>query len=219
MKTREKILVTSLEMFNKYGIQKVSLRDIAKKIKISVGNLNYHFPTTNDIIYALSLQLIEDINNAITTMMTAPTSNSLVSIHNMMRTIFTTQLKYRFIFNGRLAEIVNTIPKMQNYYQETFQNHFIEGTQIFEQLVTDGFLTANILPNLNEFLYVQNMLGIFWQQELAIFQPLLSDNEKIQQALATVFQPYTPYLTEKGRATLFPLLKELKPYKKGGTDK
>lgn len=216
MKTREKILQVALERFNKLGIQEVTQRDIAGEINISVGNLNYHFPTTNDIIYALSLQLIEDVNKAITTAISVPSPNSLVAMHNMMQAVFTTHLKYRFLFNGRYAEIVSTIPKMRDFTQETFANHFVQGTQMFKQLVEDGFLQNHILSDINGFTYTQNILGLYWQQELSIFQPLLSDNEKVRHALAVAFQPYKPYLTEKGKATLTPLLKELKPYKKGG---
>jgi len=214
VKTREKILFTALGQFNSKGIQEVALRDIAYEINISVGNLNYHFPTTNDIIYALSLQLVDDVNKAIATMTETPAPNSLVSLHNMMFTVFTTQLKYRFIFNGRYAEIVTTIPKMQDHIQESFANHFEHGIHIFQQLVTEGFLEKYILDDLNGFIYSQNMLAIYWQQEFAIFQPELSDKEKVEQALAVAFQPYIPYLTNKGKATLIPLLKELKPYKK-----
>ena len=145
MKTREKILNTSLKEFNKKGIQDVSLRGIAKKVGISVGNLNYHFPTTNDIIYELSVHLVDDVNKAIAAMMEVPAPNSLISLHNMMRTIFTTQLKYRFVFKGRYAEIVTTIPKMQDHIQESFANHFTHGIHIFQQLVTEGFLKKGIL--------------------------------------------------------------------------
>ncbi|MDX2360176.1 MAG: TetR/AcrR family transcriptional regulator [Crocinitomicaceae bacterium] len=216
MKTREKILHTALEQFNTQGIQEVSLRDIANEINISVGNLNYHFPTTNDIIYALSLQLVDDVNKAIENHMAVPATDSLLSLYQMMETTFNSHIKYRFLFNSRHAEIITSIPEMQNYYQETFENHFIQGKHIFEQLVREGFLNDSILPHLNGFTYVQNALGLFWQQELAIFQPKLSNKKKIEHAMTVLFVPYRPYLTKKGEATLIPLLKELKPYKKGG---
>ena len=213
VKTKEKILATSLEMFNNNGVQEVSLREIAREINISVGNLNYHFPTTNDIIYALSLQLIDELNTGISKMMESKPSNSMISLHSMMKVAFTTQLNYRFIFNARYAEVVTSIPEMQTYTQQTFAHHFGMGKQMHEQLIKDGYLKKELSKDLDGFIYLINNLGIYWQQEIAIFQPKFSDNKKIEHALAIYFQCYTPYLTEKGRKALSPLLKELKPYK------
>ncbi len=214
MKTRDKILRVALKRFNEKGIQDVSQRDIAGELKISVGNLNYHFPTTNDIIYALSLQLIDAINKEIQNIIKSRTPNSLIAFHRMMYSTFTIQLKFKFMFNKRYAEIVTTIPEIQDYTQKTFANHFAHGIQIFQHLVSEGFLEKHILPDLNGFIFSQNMLATYWQQELAIFQPQLSDEEKVEQAISVAFLPYKPYLTEKGKTTLMPLLKKLKHYKK-----
>ena len=62
--TRNDILEAALELYNKNGIEQVTTRDIAKKIGISSGNLTYHFPTRNDIFFALMGRLIEDIDRA-----------------------------------------------------------------------------------------------------------------------------------------------------------
>lgn len=50
---REKILVTSRHMFNEQGYARVTMRQIADALGISVGNLTYHFPKKSDIVFAL----------------------------------------------------------------------------------------------------------------------------------------------------------------------
>jgi AcrR family transcriptional regulator len=56
--TKSKILATALKLFNELGLAKVTLRNIAKKMGISQGNLCYHFKKREDILEALYHQLV-----------------------------------------------------------------------------------------------------------------------------------------------------------------
>lgn len=47
---KETIARESRELFNKYGYQKVTMREIANACGISVGNLTYHYPHKEDLL-------------------------------------------------------------------------------------------------------------------------------------------------------------------------
>ena len=53
IKTRERIVQFSLELFNQQGERNVSTNHIAAHMEISPGNLYYHFPNKQAIIAVL----------------------------------------------------------------------------------------------------------------------------------------------------------------------
>ncbi|MBI1288558.1 MAG: TetR family transcriptional regulator [Flavobacteriales bacterium] len=50
MSTRDRIITEALSQFNKHGIHKVGVREIARNLNISPGNLSYHFPKKEDLL-------------------------------------------------------------------------------------------------------------------------------------------------------------------------
>ncbi len=56
MKTKDKIVQASLELFNAQGERNVTTNHIAAHLNISPGNLYYHFRNKTDIIYEIFLQ-------------------------------------------------------------------------------------------------------------------------------------------------------------------
>lgn len=211
--TKEKILAASLELLNKNGVENVGMRDIAIQLKISVGNLTYHFPAKNDILYALCLQCIEEIDRSVAEFFDSDAGNVLAKIYRQMEAVFHTQLKYKFIFNKRYAEIITSLPDVQTHYQKVLKTRFDEWRAFHDILVKQKLAEPALAEDSDGVGYIFNMLALFWHQEAAIYTPGITDEQKVKQALSVLFHTYKPYLTKKGLTQLAPLLKTLKPYK------
>jgi AcrR family transcriptional regulator len=60
MKTKEKILVHSIELFNRNGVGPVTTNHIAKAMNISPGNLYFHYSNKEEIILELFRRMCKE---------------------------------------------------------------------------------------------------------------------------------------------------------------
>lgn len=205
------ILKAALELFNKKGIDEVRTRDIAKEIQISLGNLTYYFPSKNDIVLALVQEAGIAIDDALTQKGNAPQKNILHLYYNQVEIIFTTHLKYRFLF-GRWGEIISSSKEIQSFAQGFLKVRFDQWHGLNQQLVSEKLAHSTLEKDSHAHSYLINILALFWHQEFMIYFPNLTDQQKIKKALAIFFQSYKPYLTKKGWDQLSPLLEKLEHY-------
>ena len=96
MTTKQKILETTLGLFNQDGATEVSTNHIATALGMSPGNLYYHYRNKEEIIRAL----FSEFDNAANILYSLP-SDKLPTIDDLERMIegtFELQWRYRFFF-------------------------------------------------------------------------------------------------------------------------
>lgn len=210
--TREKILKSSLTLFNKQGVDGVSIRDITGELNIRVGNLNYYFPSKNDIIHALCIEFIAKVDEAVLEILKFQARNLFEMAHRQVEAIFTIQLEYRFILNKRYAEITTSLPPVQQHFQKALQTRFDEFMMFHTALVNEKLARPDLTEDNSSISYILNILSLFWHQEIEIYFPEFTDQQKIRHGTSIFFHAYKPYLTAKGKKQLLPLLKKLEHY-------
>lgn len=92
-KTKDKILQTSIELFNRSGVVAVTTNHIAKNLKMSPGNLYFHFRNKEEIIRELFRQSCEETYS----LWRAPKGAKLVHPLELIEKNFEILWKYRFL--------------------------------------------------------------------------------------------------------------------------
>lgn len=108
--TRRRILDTARTMFNDEGLARVGVRDIARAVDMSPGNLAYHFATKDDLVEVLVTELV-DLNLA-TVFADMPSDFSLATLYELAVGAMRNMLAYRFVLLG-YADALRRSPKLR----------------------------------------------------------------------------------------------------------
>lgn len=114
MKTRDRIIQASLALFNERGERNVTTNHIAAHLKISPGNLYYHFRNKSDIIYSLFLSYKAMVDRYLT----VPTDRALRMGDKMgyLEAVFDGLWYYRF-FHRDLEYLLDSDSRLRKDYR------------------------------------------------------------------------------------------------------
>lgn len=199
-KTKDKILETSLLLFNEKGLTNVSLRSIADEMKISVGNLQYHFKKREDIINALYFQLVEKIDEVMVNQ--EPSGNMLEVFFDISTTIFMSFFEFRF-FLLDFNQIIREHAVIKKHYKELVIHRERQGLGFMNLLIDNGLMREEVLPNEYKNLYLRiQILSDFWVSSANVQSKKISKSV-MKEYLNVINQTIFPYLTETGKAQYF----------------
>jgi AcrR family transcriptional regulator len=103
MKTRDRILVTSLELFNEEGEAHTTTIDIANVLDISPGNLYYHFKGKDDIIAELFQQFEIALSGTLNAPLEQPLSTDQRNVEDnwyYLYVVMEEMYHYRFFYQN-----------------------------------------------------------------------------------------------------------------------
>lgn len=162
MTTRERIIETALNLFNEQGYHNVSVREIARQLNISPGNLSYHFAQKEDILNHL-LNALRSANDAHYQAYES-SSKTLNDFLSLMTRIFQSQYNYRGVFIGNqyIMQLLNS-GQIFNY-NENARRRKERIRAILEDLVQHGHLKASA-SDIDFLVSFITMFGRFWLVE------------------------------------------------------
>ncbi|WP_413112731.1 TetR/AcrR family transcriptional regulator [Thaumasiovibrio sp. DFM-14] len=111
MKTRERIIHAALELFNEHGEANVTTNHIAAHLKISPGNLYYHFRNKEQIIDSIFDAYAQDLQLSFTPQAQYGSEELLTYLD----AIFMLMWRYRF-FYANLPDILRRDEQLQEKY-------------------------------------------------------------------------------------------------------
>lgn len=123
MKTRDRILVTSLALFNEEGEANTTTIDIANELDISPGNLYYHFKGKEQIIAELFQQYELALGSTLTAPIEKPLSDSRGDVEEnwyFLYVVMEEMYQYRFLYYN-LDNILQRFPDILRGFRRLVQ--------------------------------------------------------------------------------------------------
>ena len=105
MKTRDKIIQASIELFNEQGERNVTTNHIAAHLSISPGNLYYHFRNKEDIILSIYEEYARNLLLD-TVPFVSPDVKPLDTIILYMDAVFQALMKFRFFYRHHSLRVL-----------------------------------------------------------------------------------------------------------------
>ncbi len=166
--TAERIVARSILLFNRRGLRNVAIDQIAADLKISPGNLTYHFPRKHDLISAALAVMKERLRTALEHPVAVRSPKD--GAEYLLR-LFRTLWEFRFFFNA--LTYVLTDPHMREEYTE-IHDWAMDAMESDLAVLTElGYFLPAVAPNSFRLL-AENMwsLWLSWLRRQQVRSPL-----------------------------------------------
>jgi AcrR family transcriptional regulator len=138
--TRERILDTSLAMFNAAGEPNVTTNHIADELGISPGNLYYHFRNKDDIVEQLFARYEARIDEALLVPEDRPPN--LEDVWLQLHLVFECMWAYRFLYRD-LVDILARNRKLKLRFARIMTRASASAAAMMRGLVRGGVMRAS----------------------------------------------------------------------------
>lgn len=212
MKTRDKILLSSLELFNERGERNVTTNHIAAHLAISPGNLYYHFRNKSDIIYEIFLEYEKLVDFYLN--IPEDRAMTLDDMTFYLESVFDGLWSYRF-FHRDLEYLLDSDARLRRDYREFTQRCLAAISRIFEKLAEAGIIepqseSLRTAMSLNVWLVITNWMAFLKTAHAEETYAKLTLNE-LKQGIYQVLTLEIPYLTPAYRERVMALRESYRP--------
>jgi AcrR family transcriptional regulator len=138
-RTRERILETSLRLFNEFGEPNVTTTVIADELDISPGNLYYHFRSKDEIVNTIFGQFEREID----AVLSAPQGGAanVEDVWLFLHLLFETTWKYRFLYRD-LNDLLSRNRLLEVHLKRLLEHKVRAAHALCEGLAAGGELAA-----------------------------------------------------------------------------
>jgi AcrR family transcriptional regulator len=198
MKTRDRILHTSLALFNEEGEAEITTLDIANQMDISPGNLYYHFKGKDQIITELYQQYELAISHTLTAPIEQPLSSAGGSVEDnwyYLYVVMEEMYQYRFLYHN-LDNILQRYPDIKRGFTRLIH---LKRTALYA--ICQTLLQQDVIDAKD-----QQLLGLadnmalnltFWFSYEALLHDRRTPQVTIHQGVLQLLTMVAPYLGDE----------------------
>ena len=134
--TQLRILQTALELFNEHGTAAISANKIAERSGISKGNLQYHFRTKREVIFAVFQQAIQEMDAGWYRDHLAPSLEHMAAMYVRQLQLI---LKYRFFYR-EMADLLRQDPALRKRFADNRERRLRDLEKFMMALQSRGLM-------------------------------------------------------------------------------
>ena len=195
--TRQRILDTSLAMFNQQGEPNVTTNHIADELEISPGNLYYHFRNKDDIIEQLFARYEERMDTALV----SPEGRlrDLEDIWLQLHMVFECIWEYRFLYRD-LVDILSRNRRLRLRFARILKRAAEGASSGMKGLVQAGVMRASaaeVEATATNIL----VIATFWMNYASV-RGDKNEDEAIRSGIVQVMMLLSPLLRDAERVHL-----------------
>lgn len=202
--TARRILEHARRAFNERGVGAVGMREIAREMGLSPGNVSYHFPTKEALVFTL-IQEGHAQNNALVSAAAAATAG-FEQVDATLRAIMRRDLENRWLLRDYVGLLL-ALPALRPLHEEMQRARAGRVETIVARLVAAGLLDAERvrrrLGPLRQQLFTQ---VFFWLPSAVASAPDRDPADSLDVHARAALALFLPYCTPSGRRQLESIL-------------
>lgn len=189
--TKDRIITSAIGLFNEHGFVNVRLQNIADNLKISVGNLAYHFKNKEAIVSKAYEKIGQELSTILSTYRASP---DLRDLDHQLDLYYQFIRKYPFYFID-ILEVKRNHPHLHEERRDFLCKMRIQFEKRIEYNKSRGILKES-LSHEQTLQVADNMCTIvtFWYTGQAI----KSELENIANFKSSIWIQLYPFLSKKG---------------------
>lgn len=187
---RDKIIETSIELFNKKGYAYVTMRDISDALKISPGNLTYYFKRKNDLMICIIAMQYEEYKT-----LNFSWDVTIEGLNQQFLSLNAFRERYFFYFSS-FTELSRLYPEVSKMQVKVVNDFYTLYTNIFSNFVNRGIMKEELYAGQYEDLSISLLsINMYGTQEIILLKEFLPKQKNI---LSILWSLILPHLTGEG---------------------
>ncbi len=196
-KTQDKIVSKALLMFNEKGIEYVGVRELAAELNMRVSNITYYFPTKDDLVNHLSLEL----NKLNSQVVVDDKDLTIESFLTMFQKVFLNHIKFRCLLLS-FVHLIEQNKMISVRYKKTQDDRNATLRSNLKTLSKSGYLKIAYEKDTEFLVSTIALIVRFWISEATVSFSHLKPEEQINHYVSLIGHLLSPYLSAIGNVQL-----------------
>jgi AcrR family transcriptional regulator len=174
VKTRDRIIQASIELFNEHGERQITTNHIAAHMGISPGNLYYHFRNKNDIIHHIFEAFKQQLDGCIFPV--EQRTNNIEFLRQTFDAVFELMWRFNFFYSN-LPDILSRDDKLRQDYIDVQVRQAQQLVDVVSALKRAGVLNIPT-EDIADFVNAIKVTVTFWISYLKT-QPMITQCDEL----------------------------------------